>query len=128
MEAEFLRLLFYHAHREGEVFFQLTGQLAQPNRDYVFSKGTAFFNSLKSVKEQGRKYHGEGCGALGQPRSRLFCPLRTSPPCTQISRPSHPHLQIAKLSAWTSLRFEDLQHARVRSRKLILRVSCLFRK
>ena len=31
-----------------EEFFRLTGQLAQPNQDYVFSKRAAFFNSLKS--------------------------------------------------------------------------------
>jgi len=30
IDAEFLRLLFYHAHRESEEFFRLTGQLAQP--------------------------------------------------------------------------------------------------
>ena len=45
---EFLRLLFYHAHLESEEFFRLTGQLAQPNQDYVFSKRAAFFNSLKN--------------------------------------------------------------------------------
>ena len=48
IDAEFLRLLFYHAHRECEDFFRLTGQLAQPNQDYVFSKRAAFFNSLKN--------------------------------------------------------------------------------
>jgi len=48
IDAEFLRLLFYHAHRESEEFFRLTGQLAQPNQDCVFSKRTAFFNGLKS--------------------------------------------------------------------------------
>ena len=48
IDAEFLRLLFYHAHRESEEFFRLTGQLAQPNQDYVFSKRAAFFNSLKN--------------------------------------------------------------------------------
>ena len=42
IDAEFLRLLFYHAHRESEEFFKLTGQLAQPNQDYVFSKRAAF--------------------------------------------------------------------------------------
>ena len=46
--AEFLRLLFYHAHRESEEFFRLTGQLAQPNQDFVFSKRAAFFNGLKN--------------------------------------------------------------------------------
>ena len=45
IDAEFLRLLFY---RESEKFFRLTGQLAQPNQDYVFSKRAAFFNGLKS--------------------------------------------------------------------------------
>ena len=30
--AEFLRLLFWHAHRESEEVFKLTGQLAQPNQ------------------------------------------------------------------------------------------------
>ena len=48
VDAEFLRLLFYHAHCESEEFFRLTGQLAQPNQDYVFSKRAAFFNSLKN--------------------------------------------------------------------------------
>ena len=48
IDAEFLSLLFYHAHRESEEFFRLTGQLAQPNQDYVFSKRAAFFNSLKN--------------------------------------------------------------------------------
>jgi hypothetical protein len=33
IDAEFFRLLFY---RESEEFFRLTGQLAQPNQDYVF--------------------------------------------------------------------------------------------
>ena len=42
--SEFLRLLFYHAHRESEEFFRLTGQLAQPNQDNVFSKRTGFFH------------------------------------------------------------------------------------
>jgi len=48
IDAEFLRLLFYHDHRESEEFFRLTGQLAQPHQDYVFSKRAAFFNGLKS--------------------------------------------------------------------------------
>ena len=48
IDAEFLRLLFYHAHRESEEFFRLTGELAQPNRAYVFSKGAAFSNGLKN--------------------------------------------------------------------------------
>ena len=48
LHAEFLRLLFWHAHRESEEFSKLTGQLAQPNQDSVFSKRAAFFNSLKS--------------------------------------------------------------------------------
>ena len=47
LHAEFLRLLFWHAHRESEELFKLTGQLAQPNQDAVFSKRAAFFNSLK---------------------------------------------------------------------------------
>ena len=47
IDAEFLRLLFYHAHRESEEFFRLPGQLAQPNRDFVFSKRAAFLNGLK---------------------------------------------------------------------------------
>ena len=37
IDEEFLRLLFYHAHRESEEFFRLTGQLAQPNQDSGFS-------------------------------------------------------------------------------------------
>ena len=31
-----------------EQFFRFTGQLAQPNKDFVFSKRTAFFNGLKN--------------------------------------------------------------------------------
>ena len=48
LHAEFLRLLFWHAHRESEGLFTLTGQLAQPNQDAVFSQRAAFFSSLKS--------------------------------------------------------------------------------
>ena len=48
IDAELLRLLCHHAHRESEEFFKLTGQLAQPNQDSVFSKRPAFFNSLKN--------------------------------------------------------------------------------
>ena len=40
--------VFWHAHRESEELLKLTGQLAQPNQDAVFSKRAAFFNSLKS--------------------------------------------------------------------------------
>ena len=47
IDAELLRLLCHHAHRESEEFFKLTGQLAQPNQDSVFSKRPAFFDSLK---------------------------------------------------------------------------------
>ena len=42
IDAEFFRLMFYHAHRESE-FFKLTGPLAQPNQDSVSSK----LNGLK---------------------------------------------------------------------------------
>ena len=48
IDAKFLRLLFYHARRKSEDFFKLTGQLAQPNQDFVFSKRAAFFNGLKN--------------------------------------------------------------------------------
>ena len=48
IHAEFLRLLCWHAHCESRELFKLTGQLAQPNQDSVFSKRSAFFNSLKS--------------------------------------------------------------------------------
>ena len=48
LHAEFMRLLFWHAHHESEKLFKLTGQLAQPNQDVVFHKRAAFFNSLKS--------------------------------------------------------------------------------
>ena len=48
IDAEVLRLLFYHAHRESEEFFRLAGQLAQPNQDSVFSTRAAFFDSLKN--------------------------------------------------------------------------------
>ena len=54
IDAEFLRLLFYQAHRESEEFFRLTGQLAQPNQDYVFSKRAL----MRQVGE-------EGCGGRG---------------------------------------------------------------
>ena len=47
-DSEFLRLLFYHSHRESEEFFKLPGHLAQPNQDSVFSKRPAFFDSLKN--------------------------------------------------------------------------------
>jgi hypothetical protein len=48
IDAKFLRLLFYHSHRESKEFFRLTCQLAQPNQDYVVSKRTDIFNGLKS--------------------------------------------------------------------------------
>ena len=48
LDAEFLRLLFWHGHRESEEFFRLTGKLEQPNPDSVYSKHAAFFNSLKT--------------------------------------------------------------------------------
>ena len=48
LHAEFLRLLFWHAHREREKLLKLTGQLAQPNQDAVFSQRAGFFNSFKS--------------------------------------------------------------------------------
>lgn len=38
----------WHAHRENEEFFPLTGQLAQPKRGSFFSKRAAFFDSLES--------------------------------------------------------------------------------
>ena len=41
LDADFLRLLFWHAHRESEEFSRLTGQLAQPNPDAVHSKRAA---------------------------------------------------------------------------------------
>ena len=48
IDAEFLRLLFYNAHRESEEFFKLAGRLAQPNQNYFFSKRAAFYNGLKN--------------------------------------------------------------------------------
>ena len=51
IDAELLRLLCHHAHRESEEFFKLTGQLAQPNQDSVFSKHASFFNGLKNKLE-----------------------------------------------------------------------------
>ena len=60
IDAEFLRLLFYHAHRESEVFFRLTGELAQPNQDFVFSKRAAFFLQWS---QEGGKHHGQGFSA-----------------------------------------------------------------
>ena len=36
------------AHRESQELFKLTGQLAQPNQEAVFSKRAAFFKTLKS--------------------------------------------------------------------------------
>ena len=44
IDAEFFRLLFLRDHRESEGLFRLTGQLAQPNKDFLFSKRAAFFN------------------------------------------------------------------------------------
>ena len=84
IDAEFLRLLFYHAHRESEEFFRLTGQLAQPNQDYVFSKRAAFFNGLK--KKMGNIM--AGASAL-----RVNLNLQPSGPspstlCPQQARPS----------------------------------------
>jgi hypothetical protein len=70
------------AHRESEEFFRLTGQLAQPNQDYVFSKRATFFNGLKS--KVGHSYRGEGHGASGQPQSRSFHPLYSARPYTQL--------------------------------------------
>ena len=84
IDAEFLRLLFYHAHRESEEFFRLTGQLAQPNQDYVFSKRAAFFNGLKKK-----------VGHIMARASALRVNLNLQPsapslprPCSQQARPS----------------------------------------
>jgi len=82
LNAEFLGLLFYHAHRESEEFFHLTGQLAQPNQGYVFSKRAAFFNGLKSkvghimAKATALRVN------LGQ--SHSFYPLYSAHPYTQL--------------------------------------------
>ena len=73
IDAEFLRLLFYHDHWESEDFFRLTGQLAQPNQNYVFSKRAAFFNGHKNK-----------VGHINQPQSRPFCTLSYTPSCTQL--------------------------------------------
>ena len=77
IEGEFLRLLFYHAHRESEEFFRLTGQLAQPNQDYVFSKRAAFFNSLKNK-----------VGHIMARASALRVNLNLQPSAPSLPRPS----------------------------------------
>ena len=88
IDAEFLRLLFYHAHRESEEFFRLTGQLAQPNQDYVFSKRAAFFNSLKNK-----------VGHVMARASALRVNLNLQPSAPSLPRPSartkHAHLLYA---------------------------------
>ena len=88
IDAEFLRLLFYHAHRESEEFFRLTGQLAQPNQDYVFSKRAAFFNSLKNK-----------VGHIMARASALQVNLNLQPSAPSLPRPSartkHAHLLYA---------------------------------
>ena len=88
IDAEFLRLLFYHAHRESEEFFRLTGQLAQPNQDYVFSKRAAFFNSLKNK-----------VGHIMARASALRVNLNLQPSAPSLPRPSartkHAHLLYA---------------------------------
>ena len=77
IDAEFLRLLFYHAHRESEEFFRLTGQLAQPNQDYVFSKRAAFFNGLKNK-----------VGHIMTRASALRVNLNLQPSAPSLPRPS----------------------------------------
>ena len=82
IDAEFLRLLFYHAHRESEEFFRLTGQLAQPNQDYVFSKRAAFFNSLVFTPDAFYvKMNGPAAGPLALQRGQ-------SPTDTPVARSS----------------------------------------
>ena len=71
------RLLFYHAHRESEEFFRLTGQLAQPNQDYVFSKRAAFFNGLKNK-----------AGHIMARASALRVNLNLQPSAPSLPRPS----------------------------------------
>ena len=77
IDAEFLRLLFYHAHRESEEFFRITGQLAQPNQDYVFSKRAAFFNGLKNK-----------VGHIMAKASSLRVNLNLQPSAHSLPRPS----------------------------------------
>ena len=74
IDAELLRLLCHHAHRESEEFFKLTGQLAQPNQDSVFSKRAAFVNSLKKRSDTSWQ------------RPAHFRLISTS---TQLARPSN---------------------------------------
>ena len=77
IDAEFRRMLFFHAHRESEEFFRLTGQLAQPNQDYVFSKRAAFFNSLKNK-----------VGHIMARASALRVNLNLQPSAPSLPRPS----------------------------------------
>ena len=67
----------YHAHRESEEFFRLTGQLAQPNQDYVFSKRAAFFNGLKNK-----------VGHIMAKASALRVNLNLQPSAHSLPRPS----------------------------------------
>ena len=71
------RLLFYHAHRESDEFFRLTGQLAQPNQDYVFSKRAAFFNGLTNK-----------VGHIMARVSALRLNLNRQPSASSLPRPS----------------------------------------
>ena len=95
IDAEFLRLLFYHAHRECEDFFRLTGQLAQPNQDYVFSKRAAFFNvSRARLDTSWRRPRHFGSTSI----SLLLSPLLRAPlhanhtptSSTPLTSPLHP--------------------------------------
>ena len=83
IDAEFLCLLFYHAHRESEEFFILTGQLAQPNLDYVFSKRAAFFNGLKNKVGH---IMARASALRADLNLQTFRPLSPSPLCPQQAR------------------------------------------
>jgi hypothetical protein len=91
IDAEFLRLLFWHAHRESEEFSRLTGQLAQPNPDTVHSKRAAFFNSLKSK-----------VGHIMAKASAMRVNLNLSPTVPSPSCPALTHLTLPSFTPLTS--------------------------
>ena len=82
IDAEFLRLLCHHAHRESEEIFKLTGQLAQPNQDSVFSKRAAFLNKVGHIMAK--------VSALRANLNLLSSVPSVPPPSTQLARPLNP--------------------------------------
>ena len=100
--------LVYHAHRESEEFFRLTGQLAQPNQDYVFSKRAAFFNGLKIKLDTSWP---------GLQRLELTSTSNLLPPLSLAPLPatSTPIISMPLASPTTSFCLPDLAHERATS-------------